>query len=72
MEVSSESGFWEFGQNRVIGRPYEPCRNLKGWVGGREHSTEMAEGARPEKRWEKIERPPTSMQHESNQSKDSA
>ena len=28
MDVSSESGFWEFNKKRVTGRPCAPCRNL--------------------------------------------
>ena len=28
MEVSSDSGFWEFHQKGVDGGPHAPCRNL--------------------------------------------
>ena len=46
MEVSSDSGFWEFHQKGIDCGPRAPCGNLGG--GGK--STERAEDARPERR----------------------
>ena len=59
MEVSSGSGFRQVHEEGVAGGPRASCRYLEVGGGG---STQRAEGARPEMRQKKTERPLTCQQ----------
>jgi len=67
VEMISEPGFWQLNKKRVTGRP---CLCPEETQEGRRQ--EMSEGARPKRRQENTERPPTGLRCESNRPRLSA